>query len=146
MPKRKEFRFIGNVSTKTIQGYKQLAKTGKLLVVTKSMKDVMCLYSLGISAIAPNSETQKLDVKMLESLKSRFKYIVYFYDNDLPGIKGMKRIRKEFPELIYYWIPRKYEAKDISDFYHKYGRDKTLKFIKQEIIRMKNGKEVDEWY
>lgn len=139
MPKRKEFRFIGNVSTKTIQGYKQLAKTGKLLVITKSMKDVMCLYSLGISAIAPNSETQKLDVKMLESLKSRFKYIVYFYDNDLPGIKGMKRIRKEFPELIYYWIPRKYEAKDISDFYRKYGRDETLKFIKQEITRIKNG-------
>ena len=58
MPKRKEFRFIGNVSTKTIQGYKQLAKSGKLVVITKSMKDVMCLYSLGIPAIAPNSETQ----------------------------------------------------------------------------------------
>ena len=27
MPKRKEFRFIGNVPTKTIQGYKQLSIT-----------------------------------------------------------------------------------------------------------------------
>lgn len=144
MPKRKEFRFIGNVPTKTIQGFKQLPKEGKLLVITKSLKDVMCLYSLGITAIAPNSETQQVDSKLLESLKERFKYIVYFYDNDLPGIKGMNKIRKLYPELIYYWIPRKYDAKDISDFYKKYGRDKTLKFIKNEIIRIKNGKKVDE--
>lgn len=145
MPKRKEFRFIGNVSTKTIQGYKQLAKNGKLVVITKSMKDVMCLYSLGIPAIAPNSETQQLDKKMLDELKSRFNYIVYFYDNDLPGIKGMQKIRKEFPELLYYWIPRKYEAKDISDFYHKYGKDKTINFIKNEIKRIKNGEKVDKY-
>ena len=69
MPKRKEFRFIGNVSTKTIQGYKQLAKSGKLVVITKSMKDVMCLYSLGIPAIAPNSETQFVSDKFLEELE-----------------------------------------------------------------------------
>lgn len=76
MPKRKEFRFIGNVSTKTIQGYKQLPKKGKVVVITKSMKDVLCLYSLGISAIAPNSETQFVSEKVLEELKQRFEHIV----------------------------------------------------------------------
>ena len=45
-PKRKEMRFMGNVPTKTIQGYKQLPKKGKLLVITKSMKDVMLLSCL----------------------------------------------------------------------------------------------------
>ena len=43
MPKRKEFRFIGNVSTKTIQGYKQLPKSGKVVVITKSMKDCLSM-------------------------------------------------------------------------------------------------------
>lgn len=137
IPKRKEFRFIGNVSTKTIQGYKQLAKTGKLVIITKSMKDVMCLYSLGVPAIAPNSETQFISDKVLEELKQRFKFIVVLYDNDLPGIKGMKRIKKEHPELTYFWIPRKYNAKDISDFYHQYGREKTIEFIKKNLIRLK---------
>lgn len=138
MPKRKEFRFIGNVPTKTIQGYKQLAKKGKLLIITKSMKDTMTLYSLGISAIAPNSETQFIADKMLEDLKTRFKYIVVMYDNDIAGISNMRKIKKEHPELVYFWIPRKYEAKDISDFYHKYSREKTIEFIKENLIKLKN--------
>lgn len=140
IPKAKDVRFIGNVPTKTIQGYKQLIKNGKLLVITKSMKDTMCLYSLGIPAIAPNSETQFIGDKMLEELKQRFEHIVVLFDNDLPGIKGMKKIKKQHPELIYTWIPRMYEAKDISDFYKKYGKEKTLEFIKTEIIRIKNEK------
>ena len=131
MPKRKEFRFIGNVSTKTIQGYKQLVKKGKVVVITKSMKDCLSMYSCGISAIAPNSETQFVSDSMLEDLKKRFKYIVVFYDNDLPGIRGMKKLKKLHPELNYFYIPRHYGAKDFSDFYHMYGRTKTIDTIKK---------------
>lgn len=136
MPKRKEFRFIGNVSTKTIQGYKQLPKTGKVVVITKSMKDCLSMYSFGIPAIAPNSETQFLTDSMLEDLKKRFKYIVVFYDNDLPGIKNMRKIKKNHPELNYFYIPRHYEAKDFSDFYQKYGRTKTLDIIKSYLKQL----------
>ena len=42
-PTKTDYRFIGNISTKTIQGYRQLPKSGKLLVITKSQKDCMCL-------------------------------------------------------------------------------------------------------
>ena len=136
MPKRKEFRFIGNVPTKTIQGYKQLPKTGKVVVITKSMKDCLSMYSFGIPAIAPNSETQFLTDSMLEDLKKRFKYIVVFYDNDLPGIKNMRKIKKNHPELNYFYIPRHYEAKDFSDFYQKYGRTKTLDIIKSYLKQL----------
>ena len=106
-PKRKEMRFMGNVSTKTIQGYKQLPKGGKLLVITKSMKDVMLLYELGIPAIAPNSETQFVSDKMLEELHTRFKHIVLLYDNDLTGVTFTNKIRKAHPDLIPFLIPRK---------------------------------------
>lgn len=143
MPKRKEFRFIGNVSTKTIQGYKQLAKTGKLVVITKSMKDVMCLYSLGISAIAPNSETQFVSDKVLEELKQRFKYIVLLYDNDLTGVRFTNKIRKQHPELIVSMIPRSTGAKDISDYYYMYGRKNTQEFITNYIKKLKKNEKVD---
>lgn len=139
MPKRKEFRFIGNVSTKTIQGYKQLAKTGKLVVITKSMKDVMCLYSLGIPAIAPNSETQFVSDKVLEELKQRFKYIVLLYDNDLTGVRFTNKIRKQHPELIVSMIPRNTGAKDISDYYRDYGRKATQELIKLTIDKFKRN-------
>lgn len=143
MPKRKEFRFIGNVSTKTIQGYKQLAKTGKLVVITKSMKDLMCLYSLGISAIAPNSETQFVSDKVLEELKQRFKYIVLLYDNDLTGVRFTNKIRKQHPELIVSMIPRSTGAKDISDYYYMYGRKNTQEFITNYIKKLKKNEKVD---
>lgn len=142
MPKRKEFRFIGNVSTKTIQGYKQLPNNGKLLVITKSMKDTMLLSSLGIPAVAPNSETQFVSEKLLDEFRERFKNIVLLYDSDLTGVRFMNKIRKQYRDLIVCMIPRKYEAKDISDFYQKYGRSKTISLIKESINYIKREKDI----
>lgn len=133
-PKRTSFRFINNWPSKKIQGYDQLPKNGKLLVITKSMKDVMCLYSCGITACAPNSENLFIPDVVLEELKSRFKYIVVFYDNDRPGLHNMAKIRKDHPELTYVFIPKKYNSKDISDFYKDHGRKETLNLIKNFIL------------
>ena len=140
-PHRTQYRFVGNVSSKTVQGYKQLPKKGKLLVITKSMKDVASMYSFGITAIAPNSETQFISDKMLEELKGRFNHIVVFYDNDLPGISNMNKIKKAHPELEYFYIPRKLKCKDFSDLVEKYGRERVKELIKEWINNY--GKKVD---
>lgn len=137
-PKRTSFRFITNWPSKKIQGYDQLPKSGKLLVITKSLKDVMCLYSCGITACAPNSENLFVSNSVLEELKNRFENIVVLYDNDRPGLYNMAKIRKNHPELTYVFIPRKYETKDISDFYKKYGRKDTLKLIKKSVLWLKS--------
>lgn len=137
-PKSNKCRFIGNVSTKTLQGYKQLPKSGNLLLITKSMKDCLSLYSFGLSAIAPNSETQEVEDNVLSDLKTRFKYIVVFYDNDQAGISNMRKIKKKHPELNYFYIPRHYGVKDVSDFYQKYGRDITMSTIKHYIKQLRN--------
>lgn len=137
-PKRKEFRFITNWPSKKIQGYDQLPKEGKLLVITKSMKDVMCLHSCGITACAPNSENLFVSDVVLEELKNRFKHIVVFYDSDKPGLYNMAKIRRDHPELIYVSIPKKYGSKDISDFYDDHGRKATLNLITEFIIWLKN--------
>lgn len=137
-PKRTSFRFITNWPSKKIQGFDQLPKSGKLLVITKSMKDVMCLHSCGITACAPNSENLFVSDSILEDLKNRFKYIVVFYDSDRPGLYNMAKIRKGHPELIYTYIPRRFGSKDISDFYADHGRKETLNLIKEFIIWLKN--------
>lgn len=126
--RRNEPRFLSNWKSILLQGSKQLPKEGDTLVVTKSMKDVMCLYSLGITAIAPNSENLFLTKKQFEKLQKRYKRIIVFYDNDLAGIHNMNKIRKEF-DVECMWIPRKYKAKDISDFYKMYGLNETKKLI-----------------
>lgn len=131
MPQRKAYRFLSNTGRNFIQGARLLPKEGELLVITKSMKDLMALYELGIPAIAPCSEVLFVSEQQLKKLKSKFKNIIVVYDNDLPGIEGMKRIRNKYPELKYFWIPRKYEAKDISDFIRKYGIDKTKEYVEK---------------
>lgn len=140
-PKRTSFRFITNWPSKKIQGYDQLPKKGKLLVITKSMKDSMCLYSCGITACAPNSENLFISDKVLEDLKNRFKNIVVLYDNDRPGLYNMAKIRREHPELTYVFIPKRYGSKDISDFYKDHGRKETLNLIKTFILWLKEHRQ-----
>lgn len=138
IPKRREMRFIGNVSTKTLQGYKQLPESGKVLIITKSMKDTMLLHSLGLVSLSPNSETQFIEEKRLNELRTRFKHIVLLYDSDLTGVRFMNKIRKQHSDLLICMIPRKYKTKDISDFYQKYGKDKTIELIKDYINYIKH--------
>lgn len=136
-PYRKNFRFIGNIKTTTIQGYNQLPKKSKLLVITKSLKDCMVLYNLGIAAIAPQSETQFIEDNVLEVLKKRFKHIVLLFDNDQTGLEFTNKIKRKYKWITPMIIPLKYKAKDISDFYKAYGRDRTIELIKEGIIYLK---------
>lgn len=108
-----------------------LPKQGDYLVVTKSLKDTMTLYNLGIPAIAPISENCFLSEAQYNKLKDRFKNIIVFYDNDRPGLRAMISIRKRFPLIKPIWIPLKYKTKDISDFYAKYKHDKTIELIEE---------------
>jgi len=139
--KKNDIRFLSNWKSILLQGSKQLPKEDDVLVITKSMKDVMTLYSLGITAIAPNSENLFLTENQYLKLRSRFKRMVVFYDNDLPGIRNMNKIRKKFPDVECMWIPRKYNAKDISDFHLLYGREATLELINYARSRGKAKKE-----
>lgn len=62
---------------------------GDYIVITKSLKDVMCLYEFGIPAIAPCSENLFLTESQYEKIKKKFKRILVLYDNDRPGMSAM---------------------------------------------------------
>ena len=127
-PMRTEFRFLNNLSKKVLQGYHQLPKTGDLLVITKSMKDVVAMYDFGIAAVSPNSETLFIDDKKLEEFKQRFKHILVLYDNDRPGKHNMWLIRKQHPELNYYYLPF-YLSKDFTDSIKLVGVDNMKDYV-----------------
>ena len=137
-PQRKEYRFLSNWNSNKIQGFNQLPKTGNVLIITKSMKDVMTLYSVGIPAIAPNSETLFISDNVLSNLKERFNRIFVLYDNDLPGISNMNKIKKLHPELNYLWIPRETGAKDISDLHKLLGKKNFNVFLKEKLVWLKS--------
>ena len=135
-PTRTESRFLNNTSKKLLQGYKQLPKEGDLLVISKSMKDIMAMYEFNIPAIAPNSETLFINDKQLEEFKQRFKHILVFYDNDRPGKYNMAKIRREHPELNYYFLPKSL-SKDFTDTIKQVGVDKMRELVNQFMSNYK---------
>jgi hypothetical protein len=137
MPLRKEYRWKNNLSSKVIQGYNMLPETGKVLVITKSLKDIMVFSKLSIPAIAPNSESQFIPKETMKELKKRFNRIIVFYDNDLTGLSRMREIRKEYPDFEYIWIPRKYKVKDASDFVQAYSLHEFIQLIRTYTIWLK---------
>lgn len=103
-----------NLTTDNIQGYKQLPKFGNLLFITKSLKDIMCLYEMGFSAISPSSETTFIPDSILEELKTRFKRIIILFDRDEAGVKNARKYSKQYG-LDAIFVHKKFKAKDISD-------------------------------
>lgn len=138
-PKRGKWFFFGKSSD--IEGYDQLPWIKELLVITKSLKDVMTLNSLGYSAISLQGEGNKLDFKIYQKLNKRFKTIVSFYDNDKQGIIGANLLKDSY-DIKHIFIPKKYSVKDISEFCSNYGVDSTKNWIKflPKLIRNDNRK------
>lgn len=128
----KYHKWRNNLTEYDIQGYKQLPEKGDVLIITKSLKDVMCLYKMDIPAISPASESTFIPNIALEELKKRFKRIIILFDRDKAGCKYLRKISQETglePMLIH----KKFKAKDISDAIKLNGFETMKNWIKKEI-------------
>ena len=103
-----------NLTNNNVQGYAQLPEFGNLLIITKSLKDVMCLYEMGYSAIAASSETTFIPEDVLKALRSKWKHIIILYDRDKTGMKTAREYSKRY-KLDAIFVHKKFKAKDISD-------------------------------
>lgn len=119
-----QYKWISNCKSHHYQGYDQLPWLGDILIVTKSLKDVMELYQFGYNSIAPASESQLIGNDFFELLSHRFKRIIMFFDNDGAGIKGAKR-NCELHNLSSIMLPIEEGEKDISDYIKTYGVEKA---------------------
>jgi hypothetical protein len=113
-----------------IQGWDQISSDTNRLFICSSLKDVMSLYSLGITGniIAPQSETTSVDTITDWISLHKEKYTIF--DNDPAGIKAMQSYEDRYgiPYLI---LPL---SKDISDSVKGYGARK----VKAVLLSMIN--------
>lgn len=107
-------KWRNNLTNRHVQGLAELPKSGNLLIITKSLKDVMCLYEMGFCAIAASSETTFIPDDILESLRKKWKHIVIIYDRDKTGVKTARQYSKQY-NLDAIFVHKKFKAKDISD-------------------------------
>ena len=103
-----------NLNNTNIQGYAQLPDSGNLLIITKSLKDVMCLYEMGFNAISSSSETTFIPDGILQSLRSKWKHIIILYDRDVAGVGNARQYSKQY-KLDAIFVHKKFKAKDVSD-------------------------------
>lgn len=127
-------KWRNNLSQDDIQGWEQLPKKGDILIITKSLKDVMCLHEMGIPAISPSSESTFISDTALEALKKRFKRILVCFDRDVPGVRYLRKISLKTglePILIH----KKFKAKDISDAIKLNGFETIKQWLENELSK-----------
>ena len=104
-----------NLTNRHVQGLAELPQEGgNLLIITKSLKDVMCLYEMGFNAIAASSETTFIPDDIIESLRSKWKHIVIIYDRDVAGMHNARKYSKQY-KMDAIFVHKKFKAKDVSD-------------------------------
>ena len=127
-PDRKENKWISNVDDTIVQLVDVAPKTGDILFITSSKKDAGIFWRMQLESmfpdlivhgVAPNSESAFVPAKWLSKMKTRWKRIIIWYDNDWkskdnPGVRHAKKF-SEMYGLEYYYNPDN-TPKDPSDF------------------------------
>lgn len=136
MPYKHKGKFLCNCQE--IMGWTQLPSRGSLVIITKSMKDVMVLTEMGYNAIAPIGEATILDEDTIWALDMRFDNILLLNDFDLTGIRSSIFYRLEYNIHSVFLTNGRSETKDYghkdpADYVKAHGMKKGKKAI-EEIL------------
>lgn len=125
--KSKNEKFRTDWTEICVPGFSQLRYQSDTLVITKSMKDILCLDSFGYESIAPRGEHTMIPQQCLDVVVPRYKRVVILFDND------GKHNGHLYPyDKIY--VPRIWEKdKDTSDFCSNHGPRETSEMLRQII-------------
>lgn len=130
--KKHKWLFSGG-SKNDIEGYSQLPLIGDVLILTKSLKDVMVFNILGYNAISLQGEGNKLEQELVNKLLKRFNKIIINYDNDSRGIIETNKLVNQY-KFDYFYIS---EEKDISDYIKINGLEKAKLLIENKLKKVK---------
>lgn len=136
-PYNKDYKWINSHDESVWQGWTQMPTKGEVLIITKSLKDVMCIIqNTNFNAVSLQTENIIPKNHIIEELKSRFKNIFIIYDNDFDsdinwGVKFAQNLSNQF-NIPYGIIQLKYKSKDLSDLYKNHG----IESLKEEINRI----------
>jgi len=127
-------RFISN--TTRVQGYNQLPDSADLLILTKSMKDVIVIRRLGLYSCAMQAESVLPPKELIEELNGRFTHIYSLYDFDYAGVCMANQIKRLYGiHPIFLTNGRfgsaNFQAKDPAEFVTNHSIERAQKIIEQ---------------
>lgn len=133
------YKWSSNIDRSVWSLWTKIPEYGDNLIISSSVKDclnIMCNFKIPSMCLQGEGYLPKPHI--MEELKSRYKNIIIFFDNDFtnpdnPGHNDAVKLCKEY-NLKMIEIPKEYKSKDPSDLFKKYGRDKYLE-IMNEILK-----------
>jgi hypothetical protein len=129
----KKRKWINNANYTVHQGYTQLPKSGDLLIITKSLKDVMSLHDcMGISAIGLQSESVMMKHSVMQEYRKRFTKVLCLFDNDEAGKKLSEDFTNEYG-IYHFFMPNIEGVTDFSDLAKVVGTTQAVEITKKLI-------------
>jgi hypothetical protein len=132
----KRNKWINNANYTVHQGYTQLPQQGKLLIITKSLKDVMSIRDVvGIPSVGLQSESVMMKESVMNEYKSRFDEVICLFDNDKAG----KKLSLEFSDkykIPHFFMPEFEKVTDFSDLVKEVGKDIARKIFIEKINKI----------
>ena len=145
---KREDKWGGNSDREDVFGLGHLPRRGRILFVTSSLKDLMVLYEMGFNAIAFNGEgyglgkgeTARFVEKLFNKLDKRFENIVFYLDNDTPGLEYSQKLAQQYKKKYVTNPPN--TPKDISDYVKQksfYNGKRRIKRLLSKLFRVQSG-------
>lgn len=133
-PFDKEHKWCSRMDASVWSLWTKIPQRGDNLIIGSSTKDCLNIScNLHIPAICMQGEGYTPKPQIINELKNRYNNIIVFYDNDYtkednPGRTDSLRLAEDY-NLKRVEIPAEYEAKDPSDLFKKYGKEKYMEIM-----------------
>ena len=125
-PYGQDRRFLEYNARDVVQGFDKMFDH-HTAVVTKSYKDVMGYYEIGIPACAPQAESEFVGEVKVALLKRRYKNLFINYDPDPAGRGNANHYSSKYDIPAFYWSL----SKDLTENRIDYGDNYVIKYLEQ---------------
>jgi len=155
------FKWCSKMSDGVISLWTKVPECGDKIIIASSVKDALCISSVThIPAVAPQGEGYNLSETACKELKRRYKEVFISFDGDKAGVKDAAKLsektgfinvqcpilntpsedNEDVKWLISQGLQKKNEAKDWSDIYLYFGKDRFVhEFNKAFSIKANNN-------
>jgi len=130
-------KFFTDMNSSIHAGYTQLPAKGEVLLITKSLKDVMSITEVaGYSAVSVLSETVTVKDIVMDEYKERFTHVAVFFDNDETG-KKMAAVYNKMYNLPIIEVGSSYKnCTDFSDVVFNYTEEYAKNMVDSEVYKV----------
>lgn len=121
----KLWKFRTSFTEDDVEGLAQLRGRRDLLVVTKSIKEVMMFDEMmGYDSISAHSENTPLPAWVIREVFPLYKRVVIWFDND-----DKQSAAEHYPGYPLLFVPKESGEKDPTDFRKRFGEPATRQMI-----------------